>query len=96
MQSFIRTLGIYPIGSVVELKTGHVGLVVKLNDAQRMKPVVMLITNRNKEPYDQRKLVNLASSIWNKKDNRPEIKRIADPKEFNVDVNKILNEESLQ
>ena len=95
MPKFIRTLGIYPIGSVVELKTGHVGLVVKLNDEHRMKPVVMLITNRNKERYDQRKLVNLASSSWDNKDNRPEINRIADPKEFNIDVNKIINEESL-
>lgn len=95
IQKFIRTLGIYPIGSVVELKTGHIGLVVKLNDAHRMKPVVMLVMNRNKEFYPRRKLVNLASSIWEKKEGRPEIKRIADAKEFNIDVKKIIDEESL-
>lgn len=95
MQKFIRTLGIYPIGSVVELKTGHIGLVVKLNENHRMKPVVMLVMNRNKEFYPRRKLVNLASSIWEKKEGRPEIKRIADAKEFNIDVKKIIDEESL-
>lgn len=95
IQKFIRTLGIYPIGSVVELKTGHIGLVVKLNEAHRMKPVVMLVMNRNKEFYPRRKLVNLASSIWEKKEGRPEIKRIADAKEFNIDVKKIIDEESL-
>ncbi len=95
MQSFIRTIGIYPVGSVVELKTGHIGLVVKLTDTHRLKPVVMLIMNRNKEHYPRRKLVNLASSIWDKRDDKPEIKRIVDAKEFNIDVKKIINEESL-
>jgi len=95
MQQFIRTLGIYPIGSVVELKTGHIGLVVKLNENHHLKPVVMLILNRDKEYYPRRKLINLASSIWEKKTGRPEIKRILDPKEFNIDIKKIINEESL-
>ena len=95
MQSFIRTIGIYPVGSVVELKTGHIGLVVKLSDSHRLKPVVMLIMNRNKEYYPRRKLVNLASPIWDKRDGKPEVKRILDAKEFNIDVKKIINEESL-
>jgi len=95
IQQFIRTLGIYPIGSAVELKTGHIGLVVKLNEGHRLKPVVMLIMNREREYYPRRKLVNLASSIWNKKASRPEVKRIVDAKEFNIDVKKIINEESL-
>ena len=95
IQAFIRTLGIYPVGSAVELATGHIGLVVKLNNTHRLKPVVMLIMNRHKEYYPQRKLVNLASSIWEKKDGRPEIKRIIDAKEFNIDVKKIIDEESI-
>ena len=95
MQAFIRTIGIYPVGSVVELKTGHIGLVVKLTETHRLKPVVMLIMNRNKEYYPRRKLVNLASSIWDKRDGRSEVKRIVDAKEFNIDVKNIINEESL-
>lgn len=95
IQAFIKTIGIYPVGSVVELKTGHIGLVVKLTETHRLKPVVMLVMNRDKEYYPRRKLVNLASSIWDKKDGKPEIKRIVDAKEFNINVKKIINEESL-
>lgn len=94
MQAFIKTIGIYPVGSVVELKTGHIGLVVKLSESHRLKPVVMLIMNRHKEYYPRRKLVNLASTIWDKRDGKPEIKRILDAKEFNIDVKKIITEES--
>lgn len=95
MQSFIRIIGIYPVGSVVELKTGHIGLVVKLNETHRLRPVVMLIMNREKEYYPRRKLINLSSTIWEKKADKPEIKRILDAKEFNIDIKKIINEESL-
>lgn len=95
VQEFIRTIGIYPVGSVVELLTGHIGIVVKLNEAHRLKPVVMLIMNRKKEYYPVRKLINLASSVWDKKDHKPGIKRILDPKEFNIDIKKIIDEESV-
>ena len=95
IQKFIRTIGIYPVGSAVELSTGHIGIVVKLNESHRLKPVVMIIMNREKEYYPARKLINLASSTWDKNNHNPGIKRIFDPKEFNIDVKKIINEESL-
>jgi putative nucleotidyltransferase with HDIG domain len=96
IQEFIRTIGIYPVGSVVELLTGHIGIVVKLNHTHRLKPVVMLIMDRDKNYYPKRKLINLASVIWNKKKHRPEIRRTLDPKEFNIDIKKIIDEESLR
>ena len=96
IQEFIRTIGIYPVGSVVELLTGHIGVVVKLNQSHRLKPVVMTILDRDKNYYPRRKLINLASTIWDKKEHRPEIKRTLDPKEFNIDIKKIIDEESLK
>lgn len=96
IQEFIRTIGIYPVGSVVELLTGHIGIVVKLNQSHRLKPVVMLIMDRDKQYYSRRKLINLASTIWNDKKHRPSIKRTIDPKEFDIDIKKIIDEESLR
>ena len=96
IQAFIRTIGIYPVGSVVELHSGHVGIVVKLNEKHRLKPVVMLVINREGEFYSARKLINLASSAWDTKKNKPGIKRITDPKEYNIDIKKIIDQESLQ
>jgi len=96
IQAFIRTIGIYPVGSVVELHSGHVGIVVKLNEQHRLKPVVMLVINREGEFYSVRKLINLASSVWDRKKNKPGIKRITDPKEYNIDIKKIIDQESLR
>jgi len=94
MQSFIRTIGIYPVGSVVELKTGHIGLVIKINKDKKLKPILIMIMNRHKEYYDKRKVVNLGSSIWDEKEHKPEIHRIIDAREYNIDVKKIIAEES--
>lgn len=95
MQAFIRTIGIYPVGSLVELKSGHIGLVVKLNEEKRLKPIIIMIMNRYKEYYPKRKLVNLASPMWEKKKDKPEIHRILDAKEYDIDVKKIIQEESI-
>lgn len=95
LQKFIKTMGIYPIGSVVELKTGHIGAVVKLNEGYHLKPVIMLVMDKNKTFLSQRKLINLASTVWEKEEIKPEIKRVVDPKEYGIDVKKIINEESL-
>ena len=95
VQSFIRSIGIFPVGSLVELKSGHIGLVVKTNEEQRLKPVLIMVMDRHKKYYKKRKLVNLSSPVWEKKDNKPEIHRIIDAKEYNIDVKIIIEEESL-
>jgi putative nucleotidyltransferase with HDIG domain len=94
METFIKTIGIYPIGSIVEFKSGHIGMVAKINDHQKLKPVVMLLLNRYKEPYPARKMINLGNPIWEKKSDALKICRIVEAKEFNIDVNAILEEES--
>ena len=93
IEAFIKTLGIYPIGSLVEFRTGHIGMVAKLNEHKKLKPVVMLLMNRNKEPYATRKMINLANPIWEKKSNELEICRIVDAKEYNIDITAILEQE---
>jgi putative nucleotidyltransferase with HDIG domain len=44
IESVIRSLGVYPIGSLVLLNTAEQAVVVAVNPAQRLKPVVKVIT----------------------------------------------------
>jgi len=52
---FIQALGIYPTGTLVELNTGEVGVVVEQTFERRLKPKVMVVLSKNKkmlkEPY---------------------------------------------
>ncbi len=42
LQVFVRCLGVYPPGTVVQLSNGLIGMVVTINTAKPMKPMVMV------------------------------------------------------
>ncbi|MCK4711032.1 MAG: HD domain-containing protein, partial [Gammaproteobacteria bacterium] len=59
IEQFIQTVGIYPTGSLVELNTGAVGVVVSINNLRRLRPTIMLILDENKESLPVLKELNL-------------------------------------
>ncbi|MDH5370551.1 MAG: HD-GYP domain-containing protein [Gammaproteobacteria bacterium] len=92
IESFIKCIGIYPVGSIVEMNTGHVGVVVKLNDDHKLKPVVGLILSRKKELYDKIKLLNMASDIWQKSSGvKIKIDKVLEAGAYDLDVHSIIN-----
>jgi predicted ribosome-associated RNA-binding protein Tma20 len=42
LQVFIRCLGVYPPGTIVQLSNGAIGMVVTVNTARPMKPTLMV------------------------------------------------------
>ena len=46
---FIRAVGLYPTGSLVELNTGEVGAVVAVNGPGRLRPSMVLLLDKGKE-----------------------------------------------
>ncbi|MCF8168694.1 MAG: HD domain-containing protein, partial [Rhodoferax sp.] len=42
LQIFIRCLGVYPPGTIVQLSNGFIGMVTNVNTARPMKPMVMV------------------------------------------------------
>ncbi len=46
VERVIRCLGVYPIGSLVELNTGERGIVVAANRADTLRPTVRIVTTR--------------------------------------------------
>ncbi|PCM44196.1 HD-GYP domain-containing protein [Marinobacter sp. ANT_B65] len=48
--AFIRMVGIYPPGSIVEMQNGHVGIVVESFENHRLKPKVLMVRDANKSP----------------------------------------------
>lgn len=89
VEQFIRCMGIYPIGSIVELNTGEVGVVVTMNRLRRLKPRVTLVLQPNRQPYLERQIVDL----FHEKiaEDRPyEIERVLEPGSYGVDPAKYL------
>ncbi len=50
VEQFIQSIGVFPAGSLVELSTGEVAMVVSHNKAHRLKPRVLIIMAPDKSP----------------------------------------------
>ena len=59
VSNYIRCLGIYPVGSLVQLKSGLVGIVREQNEKDLLRPDLRLIYNSRFEKYIQVKDVQL-------------------------------------
>lgn len=57
---FIKTIGLYPPGSLVELYSGDVGFVFESNPERRHLPKVILLLNENKEDREHEKVLDLS------------------------------------
>ncbi len=61
-EQFIQCIGIFPVGSLVELNTGDVAVVIGQNKIRRLKPKVMLLLDPNKEAYPYPSTLDLLSN----------------------------------
>lgn len=94
---FIRAIGLYPTGTLVELSSGEVGVVVEQNFERRLKPKIMLVLDSVKSPMDPQ-LIDLAEDDKRKQAQidsgkktpaeveKIEIARDLEPGSFDVDI----------
>jgi len=88
VEKFIQCLGIYPIGSVVEFRSGEVGIVISVEPKMRLTPKVLLVRDTNKHPILPPKLINLA--LFQNTDstdyNQYKISRVIDAERYDIDT----------
>ncbi len=63
VEQFIRCIGIFPLGSVVELNGGEVGIVIAQNRAKRLQPRVMVVQDGAGDPVRPQKLIDVARGV---------------------------------
>ncbi|GAB6063068.1 HD-GYP domain-containing protein [Deferrisoma palaeochoriense] len=91
VQKFIQCVGIYPIGSVVRLDTGEVGVVCRQNRAELIRPWVRLVRDPEGKPLSPPVDVDLSAPDPNGE--KPFARTIAStlgPGEAQVDVERVL------
>ncbi len=86
--AFIRCVGIYPVGTLVRLETGAVGLVAAAHPDHRLEPTVLLLRSPSGEVYQDRRLVDLMDP---QADTR--IERVISGDEAGVDLAAVLERE---
>lgn len=92
---FIQAVGVYPTGTLVELSTGQIGVVVEQNFERRLRPKVVLVKSPNGELLAKRKVLDLsAEAIHNHDKGLPPItiKTDLEPSTTDIDVASIRDE----
>jgi putative nucleotidyltransferase with HDIG domain len=86
VEDFIKCLGIYPIGSVVELNTKEIAIVVSVKPGKHLLPTVMIVIASEGIAYYPPKMVNLDN--FKNKDGSPQlfIINVITPESVGIDL----------
>ncbi|HZM35496.1 MAG TPA: HD-GYP domain-containing protein [Burkholderiales bacterium] len=63
VEQFIRCIGIFPIGSIVELNSGETGIVIAQNLEKRLQPRVMVVHDAAGNALKPQKLIDLSRGL---------------------------------
>jgi HD-GYP domain-containing protein (c-di-GMP phosphodiesterase class II) len=53
VEQFVQAIGVFPVGSMIELTTGEICVVVAHNRVRRLEPKVLVLSNPDKSPLAQ-------------------------------------------
>ena len=88
IQQLIQFLGVYPIGSLVELNSGERAVVVWVHPHSRLNPSIKLIADSSGNPYEEQEILDLATQ--DPQQTQRTISRVLDPNQENINVIQIL------
>ena len=92
IEQFIQCMGIYPVGSLVELSAGSIGVVINVNRRRRLRPRVALVLDSNKEPFPLAKIVNLTDLEDQDGSSETSIVKVLQPGEYGINPVEYLPE----
>jgi putative nucleotidyltransferase with HDIG domain len=95
VEGFMGCMGLYPVGSVVELNQGQIAIVIATTPKTKLRPMLLMLTDKDKHLLKTRQILNLSLQEWEKTTARLEIKNVVDPKPLGINIKNILEQESL-
>jgi len=91
VEIMIRSIGVYPIGSLVRLNTGEQAVVIGANPQQRLKPVIKVISDTQGRSYPTPLILDLANPSTHEQTVRS-VLRVLDPTQERVNIALHLDE----
>ncbi len=89
VRSFVRLLGVYPVGSMVALTTGEVAVVTEVSGDRLSRPTVRVVLDAQGDPVQPRELdLSAVEDVG--------VKRSLDPSKLGIDVSQLLTTGSVE
>lgn len=60
---FVQAIGVFPVGTLVELNSGEVGVVIAQNRVRRLRPKILLLLDSNKSPLMHEAIIDLRNQL---------------------------------
>jgi HD-GYP domain-containing protein (c-di-GMP phosphodiesterase class II) len=86
VEAFIQAVGIYPAGTLVELCTGEVGVVVSEYRSRRLRPTVLVVLDADKNQLPETKMLDLQSDLDDKGVPTLSIAKSLEPEAYGIDI----------
>jgi HD-GYP domain-containing protein (c-di-GMP phosphodiesterase class II) len=90
VEQFIQCVGVFPVGSVVELNSGETGLVITQNLVRRLKPRVMIVLDAKGNPMRPHKILDLDRDPKFTPEDPYRIKRTLEQNKLQVDPKELF------
>ncbi len=88
VEAFIQAIGIYPAGTLVELSSGEVGVVVAEYRTRRLRPKVMILLDEKKRQLRKSKVIDL-QELSTAGNLSLSIVRSLEPEAFGIDLTEV-------
>ena len=85
VEQFIQVVGIYPVGTVIELSDGKVGVIVAQNKVWRLRPQVMILLDPDKKPLDNFNVIDLFTHVEDEGGDPLDIVKCVEPGLYGID-----------
>lgn len=89
VEEFIQSVGIYPAGTLVELSSGEVAVVVAEYRTRRLRPKVMVLLDADKKPSAEVKMIDLLTDKSAPDGKLLEITSSLEPEAYGIDMTAI-------
>ena len=90
VEQFIQCVGAFPVGSVVELNSGEVGVVITQNLVKRLQPRVMVVQDASGNPIHPHKVLDLVNEPMVTPDEPYRIRRTLDQTTVRIDSRELF------
>jgi HD-GYP domain-containing protein (c-di-GMP phosphodiesterase class II) len=90
VEQFIQCVGAFPVGSVVELNTGEIGVVITQNLVRRLQPRVMVVQDASGNPIHPHKILDLVNEPMATADEPYRIRRTLDQTKVRIDSRELF------
>lgn len=90
VEQFIQCVGAFPVGSIVELNSGEVGVVITQNLVKRLQPRVMVVQAADGNPIHPHKILDLVKEPMATPDEPYRIRRTLDQTTVKIDSRELF------